>query len=384
MKKRWYLYLFLVSLLIVLLFYEIDLHVKDLSRPVSAGVFVGVDAGYGGVKDMESLVDEVKSYTNFFVIGSLNITYDVNSLNEVCQYLYDSGLYFSPFMHINNEINQSQWFNQSQWASYAGQRWGNRFWGVYAYDEAGGHQIDQSYPYPMKEADNYSDAADKYIEDLAGHLKDFKFRDVPLLTSDYALYEFDYRSGYDVVLAEFGWNFSRPLHVALCRGAATGHNKDWGVIITWTYMQPPYIENGTELYNDMVTAYQNGAKYILVFDANANYTQGILGGEHLEALQKFWQYVRGNPRTSQVIDNRVAYVLPKDYGYGFRVANDTIWGLWEADNLSCRIGNDASTLVDEYKPLMDIIYEDDLQLNVSKYSEFIFWNRPTITNSATT
>jgi hypothetical protein len=361
----------------MLLFLGIDLHVKDFLKPISADVFVGVEAGYDGVENIKSLVDEVKSYTNFFVVGSLNITYNVTSLNEVCQYLHDKGLYFAPFMHITNR------FNQSQWTSYARQLWGNRFWGVYAYDEAGGHQIDLSYPHLVAEANNYTDAADKYIENLAGNLTEFRFSDFPLLTSDYALYEFDYRANYDVVLAEFGWNFSRPLHVALCRGAATVHNKDWGVMITWTYTQPPYIESKAELYNDMVTAYQNGAKYSVVFNANENYTQGILEEEHLEALKQFWQYIKDSPRTTETIEDRVAYVLPKDYGYGFRGSNYTIWGLWEADNNSSKIWNDVSTLVEQYKPRMDIIYEDDLQFSTFKYSKLIFWNGTTITNSTT-
>ena len=97
-----------------------------------------------------------------------------------------------------------------------------------------------------------------------------------LFTSDYALYWYDYEAGYNTVFAEFTMNYSRSLNIALCRGAATVQNKDWGVMITWTYTQPPYMENGTELYNDMVLAYENGAKYIIVFDSNENYTQNVL------------------------------------------------------------------------------------------------------------
>ena len=60
-------------------------------------------------------------------------------------------------------------------------------------------------------------------------------------TSDYALYWFDYKAGYDTVFTEFGWNNSRQMDIALCRGAATVKGKDWGAIITWTYDQPPYF-----------------------------------------------------------------------------------------------------------------------------------------------
>ena len=52
--------------------------------------------------------------------------------------------------------------------------------------------------------------------------------DLKLFTADYALYWFTYQGGYDVILAEFGWNHSRPLNIALARGAATMQDKEWG------------------------------------------------------------------------------------------------------------------------------------------------------------
>jgi hypothetical protein len=388
MRIKWFLYVFLAILLILLLFLGINLHVDYSSKPNLPDVLVGVDVAYDGVADIKNIVDEVKSYTNFFVVGSTGITYNITKLNEVCQYIYDSGLHFGIFAHPTNQ------FNQSQWVSDARQRWGSSFFGLYAFDEFGGSQIDRfqvnNETYMLvPEANNYTDATDKYVENLNRVLSYFRVGwnvgDFPLFTSDYALYEFDYRAGFDVVLAEFAWNHSRPLNVALCRGAATVRNRDWGVMMTWTYDNAPYIESGPELYNDMILAYQNGAKYILVFNyPKNNATCGILQAEHLEALKQFWQYIKNNRRTSDTISKRVAYVLPKDYGYGFRGPNDRIWGLWEADNRSSNIWNDLSTLVEQYKPRMDIIYEDDLQLNISMYSKFIFWNGTTITKSATT
>jgi len=388
MKIKWFLSVFLAFLLILLLFIGIHSQVENSSKRNLPDVLVGVDAVYDSVEDIERLVDEVKSYTNFFVIGSTGITYNITKLNEVCQYVYDSGLYFTTFTHPANLS-----FSQAQWISDARQRWGSRFLGLYAYDEPGGHQIDRYQLDNLSlmlvpEASNYTDAANKYAENLNETLSEFRIDwhvgDFPLLTSDYALYEFDYRGGYDTIFAEFGFNFSRPLHIALCRGAATLRNKDWGVMITWTYDNPPYLESGPELYNDMVAAYQNGAKYILVFDyPKNNATYEILQEEHLEALKQFWQYVKDNPRTDNSINDRVAYVLPKDYGYGFRGPDDKIWGLWEADNDSSKIWNDVSTLVEQYKPRMDIIYEGNLQFSTFKYSKLVFWNGTTMTNSAT-
>jgi hypothetical protein len=383
MKIKWLLYVFLASLLVLLVFAGIYSHPKIYSSSRQVDVLVGVDAAYDNIESVKSRVDEVKSYTNFFVIGSAGIMLNIAKLNDVCQYINDSGLHFATFMHT------TMLFNQSEWISYARQRWSNRFLGLYSYDEPGGRQIDHDVPFVViSEANNYSDAADKYVENLTVILSEYKSLYLPLMTSDYALYEFDYRAGYDLVLAEFAWNHSRPLNIALCRGAAMMHSKDWGVMITYTYDIPPYLASGSEIYNDMITAYQNGAKYIVVFDyakdQATNSTHGILQQQHLDALKQFWQYIKDHPRTNYTADDRVAYVLPKDYGYGFRGPNDKIWGLWEADNRSSKIWNDVSILVEQYKPIMDIIYEDDLQSSTFKYSKLIFWNGTTITNSATT
>jgi hypothetical protein len=341
-------------------------------------VFVGVDAAYDNVESIKSLVDEVKAYTNFFVIGSSGIALNVTTLDDVCQYLSDSMLHFAIYMHTTTE------FNQSQWISDAKQRWSSYFWGLYPYDEAGGHQIDQDKPYMIvEEASNYSDAATKYVANLGALLAEYKPHDLPLITSDYVLYEYDFRGGYDVVLAQYAWNNSRPLNTALCRGAATMHGKEWGAMIKYTYDTPPYLASGPEIYQDMVTAYQNGAKYILVFDyakdPATNITHGILQQEHLDALKQFWQYAKEHPRADFAVDDRMAYVLPKDYGYGFRGPSDGIWGLFKTDNQSSKIWNDTNTWVEQNKPRIDVIYDDTLQYGTANYTKLVFWNGTTLT-----
>ena len=152
------------------------------------------------------------------------------------------------------------------------------------------------------------------------------------------------------------------------------HEKPWGAIVTWTYDVAPYLEPGQKVFEDMVYAYQNGAKYILLFDYDKNTTRGIIQQEHLDALKQFWQYAREHPRTPSSPAERVAYVLPADYGYGFRSDKDTLWGLWDADNQSARIWNDSMSLIQQYGSDLDIIYEDTLCLNTSVYTHFIFWN----------
>ena len=200
----------------------------------------------------------------------------------------------------------------------------------------------------------------------------------PLFTSDYSLYWFDYKGGYDGVFAEFGWNYSRQLNVALCRGAAQAQNKQWGVIITYTYTTPPYMESGEELYQDLIYAYDSGAKYIVVLDTNANWTAGALTDEHYQALKQFWQYIHDNPRNASPVGERVAYALPEAYAYGFRGPQDKIWGVWDADMTSFMLSISVSIMLEKYGSKLDIIYEDALQSgDTHGYGNIIYWNDPT-------
>ncbi|MEM2098273.1 MAG: hypothetical protein QXU99_00795 [Candidatus Bathyarchaeia archaeon] len=362
-----------VSLLLLELNY-----LRNDSAAGQLDVFVGIDAAYDNIESIKALVNEIKTYTNFFVVGSSGVTLDLDKLNDVCQYLNDSGLHFATYTHTTTKFNQSQWIIEAR------AKWNKYFRGLYTYDEPGGHLIDRDDPFMViTEASNYSDAAAKYVENLRCILSEYKIHDFPLLTSDYALYEFDYRGGYDVVLVEYAWNHSRSIHTALCRGAATMHGKEWGVMITYTYTAPPYLASGEEIFADMVNAYQNGAKYIVVFDyakdPTTNSTYGILQQEHLDALKQFWQYAKTNPRKSTTPEERVAYVLPKDYGYGFRGTSDWIWGLFNPDNQSSVIWLDVSKWVENCQPRIDIIYEDTLYYATANYSKLVFWNGTMLT-----
>jgi hypothetical protein len=373
MKYRVFLAVFLISIFFVALFWRTE-QVKNPSTP---DFFVGVDTAYDNVEDIKKLVDEVKDYTNFFGIGSTGIVWNFTKLDDVCQYVCDSGLYFMVYMHYHEEINQTQW------VAHAKQMWGDCFLGLYVADEFGGRQIDGSY-LAVPEADNYTDAANKYVDFVGEFLRHYTgdylhSGDLLSITADYALYWFDYKAGYDVVLSEFGWNHSRLLNIALNRGAAKMHNKDWGAIITWTYREAPYLESADELYYDMVLAYLSGAKYVIVF----NYAQekitpyGTLTEEHLDAMKRFWEYVQTNPERLGIYCptcTQIAYVLPKDYGWGFRGSIDKVWGLW-VDDLSTQMGKDVDYLLHTHHLSLDIIYDDpEYYNNLCIYSKLYFWN----------
>jgi hypothetical protein len=160
-------------------------------------------------------------------------------------------------------------------------------------------------------------------------------------------------------------------------------NKDWGIMITWAYQEPPFMEPGPELYKDMISAYENGAKYILVFDSNEDWTENVLQQDHFDAMEQFWQYVQKNPRTGIPVSSRSAYVLPEDYGEGFRSPDDTIWGLWRADfnvaegsqNFTTNIRMSIATLLQMFGPKLDIVYpRADQTVESIGYENILYWN----------
>ncbi len=352
---------------------------------ITPDVYVGVDVTYGDVADVKAMIDQVSGYTNMIVVGTSKVTYSSTKLTEAFQYAYDKGL---SFMSLTPSIPQTVFnstsgplLNRTEWFKAARQNWGDRLLGFYEKDEPGGKVLDLVTPLGSNSTPltSYTEAASKFETRVRNGLNNVKSNALassgyPVVTSDYGLYWFDYEAGYDVIFAEFGWNYSRQVNVALCRGAAQAFGKDWGAIICWTYTTPPYIESGEQLYDDLMLAYNNGAKYITIFDGNEGWTHGILQQEHLDALKRFWDYIQLNPRNSHPVSERTAYVLPEAYGYGFRGPSDHIWGVWGPDSLTPNITISVDNLLHDYGEKLDIIYHDPLHPdNNYGYDQLLYW-----------
>jgi hypothetical protein len=122
---------------------------------------------------------------------------------------------------------------------------------TYTYDEV----------WKIRPFQTYDDTAEGFIE-YHNQILLKGPREEPVITAliaDYALYWFDYKIGYDVVLASIGWNHTLAQDIALVRGASKLQNKKWGAIITWKYDHPPYLDSGEAIYDQMRTAYEAGA-----------------------------------------------------------------------------------------------------------------------------
>jgi hypothetical protein len=405
--------LLIVSVLVIVV--VVPLVFTQLSATQSE-VYVGIDVAYD-IADPNTLIDKVSEYTNFFVVGCTAISQNQTRLNNICQYLYEKKMHFIVYQDISlgyftlngSLISQARPQNTtnpslpaatrnftvpnqprnltrptfativSNWTQMAKERWGSQFMGFYFTDELAGKQLDMAPGWvEVRNATDFADAANQFNQSVSRAIEWFHrgytdWRGLSLFSSDYALYQFDYDVGYDVMLAQLGWNYSRQLNIALCRGAATTSSKDWGVIVTWEYNQAPFAESGSQLYDDMVLAYNNGAKYITVFDSNKDYNASILTEDHYNAIKDFWQYVKEHPRPNIKTYERVAYVLPVGYGYGFRGPTDSIWGLWPADAFSTKLSTNIGNALTQYGDNLDIVYNQTI-LDQVGYHELIYWN----------
>jgi hypothetical protein len=395
-RLRWiFLCLISVSLVLAIVAYLPN----DQAEPYFGVSFCGNTAA-----EAKLLIDRTKDYTNLFVLQSGPISKNETATNIICDYAVDAGLDFVVFFG---------WFDtacpwQIPWLNFAKERWGDRFLGVYLFDEPGGVQLDynwtswwrhiqdvdaefyQTIRSYIEENENqtvtrdYAEATKRYLHNLWTHieLESLSKHSVKAFTSDYALYWFDYLAGYDTVFTELGWNHNTAKHIGLCRGAATVQQKDWGTIIVWKDRDPEnetkgIYKTGPEMLDDMLISYEAGADYIIIFNYPrdpAGNPYGILEDEHFEAMQQFWNHMQHHPEEYGKTEAQAALVLPENYAWGMRYPDDKIWGYWGPDENSTQIWNLSQTLLGEYGLALDIVYDDPDFPIADMYQEIYYWN----------
>ncbi len=374
----------LIVIIIVSLFIVLNWYGNN--QAAGREFYVGVEYAYGNqIGEVKALVDKVKDFTNLFILGSVELSFNRTALTEACDYITAADLNLIVFFTSSTDYDYSRPgvsnYTVFDWMRDAQLRYGSQFLGIYRYDEPGGHQIDDGPAQIVNRTvvppdANYAYVANSYVGNLSVFPYYYLNYAPRIYTSDYALYWFDYKANYTTLFAEFVGNESHARHIALCRGAANAFQKDWGVIVTWKYNQAPYLENGEELYNDLVSAYSAGAKYTVVFSYPKITEYGTLTEEHFKAMQRFWSNLHSNPESFGSSPPEVAYIVPKDYGFGFRSPTDSIWGLFPADNLSAKIYNDVVTLTERYGNTLNIFYDEPVAMaQLQNYQTVYYWNQ---------
>jgi hypothetical protein len=373
--------------------------VKNVDLPET--VYLGVSFCGNTTTEAKLLIDKIKSYTNLFILQSGPISCNLTATTEICDYATSQGL---------SIIVYFGWFNpeypwQTFWIQDANQRYGDKFLGVYYYDEPGGIQLDYDWEdyflnltSSVKETGGNFERYKALLDAMTGYLNNtlrdydveaqvfitymqndrdlmfLKNNSMPSFVSDYALFWWDYLGGYDVVFAQLGNNASIIQEIDLIKGAAHLQNKEWGAIVTWKYNEAPYLDSGVEVYKQLSMAYQAGAKYLVIFDYPAieNNPYGVLTDDHFEALQKLWADIHKPAKRLSTVE--AVLVLPRNYGWGMRHINDRIW-LWSADEHSPVVWDISQKLIEQYGINLDIVY-DDAQFPVTgKYSKIYYWNQ---------
>jgi len=429
-------YLLPVLLIVVMLVsvgaYE-SFSAENQPKP-NPSVYVGVAFGGNTTLEAKTLIDEVKGYTNLFILdaGRNPLTQNESAVNDICSYAVANGLSVIVNVGVRQTDDTSRfwfWNNSLSVTEQWKEMWGDKFLGMYYNDEPGGIQLDGNWtnwflhwnPQIIKlisnnnTKGNFTSSADyqrfvKSIEDLNqiynkmitymngtsppnynleanffvndiikgdDGFSTLKTDGVTTFTSDYGLYWWDYKGGYNVMFAELGWNDSVAEQIDLVKGAARMQGKEWGAMITWTYRQWPYLGLYDQVYNEMLTSYEAGAKYIAVFDYpfNESTGQGTIDQNQLFTLQKFWNDIH-QQNFPNFSTPDAALVLPANYGWGMRDPNDTIWGFWPTDNKTFQIAQATGTLLAQYGVSLDIVYVDS-QFPVSNiaYRHVYYWNQ---------
>jgi hypothetical protein len=466
-----------VVLLVVGLFGFFSFNNVFFGEPKNRELFrVGVTYCGNSAEEAKILVDRVKGYTNLFVLQSGPLMTNEEAVKEIGDYVVSCGLHFAAMFESEFESGILHPEN-ARWLSFAEERWGGMFAGVYFGDEPGGKMLETSvhnlereinnaggnattsgfgktitktksgvsvggigsdgsvhyFPdgritlrkspsdrityYPngtihletngdffttengtdrISQLESYEEVLNRHpipncdvatevfmnrnwklIDDLSNRWE-LNNRSFPIFTADYTLYWWDFQSGYDLVLAELGWNNTVAQEIGLVRGAANLQNKRWGTIITWKHMQSPYLTDGDEMFEQMRMSYEAGAEYVIIFnyakDMEGPY--GTLKDEHFEALERFWKDVVQN---SAVVyggaQAEAAFVFPKNYGWGLRRQLDSVWGIWDPTMEAQQSWPRLQDAVAKHGLKLDIIYDDPAYPFAGKYKQVYYWNQ---------
>jgi len=114
---------------------------KGTNQFYNEGFYVGVTYCGNSVQEAKELIDEVKDYTNLFIIQSGTLQ-NATEVNEIGDYAIASSLNFAVYNSKAVYYSADMGSGINEWANAAKERWGERFIGIYYEDEPGGEMLD--------------------------------------------------------------------------------------------------------------------------------------------------------------------------------------------------------------------------------------------------
>ncbi len=102
----------LIVILVLPLFLNYSLTTQAVTIQISPSLYVGVDVAFESIVETEQLIDNIGSYTNFFVIGCTG-DYNETRLTIISQYAYGKGMTFIVYTD-DTRYPSRQWFEEAQ------------------------------------------------------------------------------------------------------------------------------------------------------------------------------------------------------------------------------------------------------------------------------
>src|SRR3990172_13359987 len=139
-------------------------------------------------------------------MGDVSLTINQTALTQACDIIYNHSKLNFIVLFTGGDMYS---YNIAQWMFESNDRYGDRFLGVYKYDEPGGNQLDNTvFQLINKTVINpdasYGAIAESYVGNLSFMVNFYQnYGHVNLSTADYGLYWFDYKSNYNTIYAEF-------------------------------------------------------------------------------------------------------------------------------------------------------------------------------------